>query len=191
MEQAGDLGDGTHYALEDVRALFQQHLAASPGMGHQCDEIAHCVRAMIDLRSDTVTQPTAEMLEAMYAARLGDDSRDGDPTVGKLEALAIARGHAARGTHKNWGFFPDGAGTGRHTLLYLFFSASPLMPPVQQIPLLRSWPVPYSESRSGPLPGGLQCLQVVDGGLRLDRGGEDRFPVVPEGPSTWLALKTK
>ena len=33
---------------------------------------------MIDLRSDTVTQPTAEMLEAMYAARLGDDSRDGD-----------------------------------------------------------------------------------------------------------------
>ena len=46
---------------------------------------------MIDLRSDTVTQPTAEMLDAMYAARLGDDSRDGDPTVGKLEALAIAR----------------------------------------------------------------------------------------------------
>ena len=30
------------------------------------------MRAMIDLRSDTVTQPTAEMLEAMYAARLGD-----------------------------------------------------------------------------------------------------------------------
>ena len=46
---------------------------------------------MIDLRSDTVTQPTAEMLDAMYAARLGDDSRDGDPTVGKLEALAAAR----------------------------------------------------------------------------------------------------
>ena len=46
---------------------------------------------MIDLRSDTVTQPTAEMLDAMYAARLGDDSRDGDPTVGKLEALAAKR----------------------------------------------------------------------------------------------------
>src|SRR5215472_6215045 len=46
---------------------------------------------MIDLRSDTVTQPTAEMLDAMYAARLGDDSRDGDPTVGKLEALTVAR----------------------------------------------------------------------------------------------------
>jgi len=46
---------------------------------------------MIDLRSDTVTQPTTEMLDAMHAARLGDDSRDGDPTVGELEALAAAR----------------------------------------------------------------------------------------------------
>jgi threonine aldolase len=46
---------------------------------------------MIDLRSDTVTEPTAEMLDAMRAARLGDDSRDGDPTVRDLEALAAAR----------------------------------------------------------------------------------------------------
>lgn len=46
---------------------------------------------MIDLRSDTVTTPTAEMLDAMRAARLGDDSRDGDPTVRELEALAAAR----------------------------------------------------------------------------------------------------
>ena len=41
VEQAGDLGDGAHLALEDVRALFQQHFAAAPCMGHQCDEIAH------------------------------------------------------------------------------------------------------------------------------------------------------
>jgi len=46
---------------------------------------------MIDLRSDTVTHPTAEMLDAMHAARLGDDSRDGDPTVRDLEALAATR----------------------------------------------------------------------------------------------------
>jgi len=43
---------------------------------------------MIDLRSDTVTQPTPAMLEAMHAATSGDDSRDGDPTVRALEALA-------------------------------------------------------------------------------------------------------
>jgi threonine aldolase len=35
-----------------------------------------------------VTQPTAAMLAAMQTASQGDDSRDGDPTVMKLEALA-------------------------------------------------------------------------------------------------------
>lgn len=43
---------------------------------------------MIDLRSDTVTQPTPAMLEAMQRASTGDDARDGDPTVRALEALA-------------------------------------------------------------------------------------------------------
>jgi threonine aldolase len=40
---------------------------------------------MIDLRSDTVTLPTDEMREAMQQAVVGDDSRDGDPTVRRLE----------------------------------------------------------------------------------------------------------
>jgi len=46
---------------------------------------------MIDLRSDTVTRPTEAMLESMREATFGDDSRDGDGTVGKLEALAAER----------------------------------------------------------------------------------------------------
>jgi threonine aldolase len=46
---------------------------------------------MIDLRSDTVTRPTEAMLESMREATFGDDSRDGDETVGKLEALAAQR----------------------------------------------------------------------------------------------------
>jgi threonine aldolase len=46
---------------------------------------------MIDLRSDTVTLPTEHMQEAMAHAALGDDSRDGDPTVRRLEALAAER----------------------------------------------------------------------------------------------------
>lgn len=46
---------------------------------------------MIDLRSDTVTRPTEAMLESMREATLGDDSRDGDPTVMRLEALAAER----------------------------------------------------------------------------------------------------
>ncbi len=43
---------------------------------------------IIDLRTDTVTQPTAAMLAALQTATQGDDSRDGDATVRKLEALA-------------------------------------------------------------------------------------------------------
>lgn len=45
---------------------------------------------MIDLRSDTVTLPTEEMREAMRRAELGDDSREGDPTVRRLEEAAAA-----------------------------------------------------------------------------------------------------
>ncbi len=46
---------------------------------------------MIDLRSDTLTRPTEAMLESMREATFGDDSRDGDETVKKLEALAAGR----------------------------------------------------------------------------------------------------
>jgi threonine aldolase len=41
----------------------------------------------IDLRSDTVTQPTAEMREAIFSAPVGDDVLGDDPTVKVLEAL--------------------------------------------------------------------------------------------------------
>lgn len=54
---------------------------------------------MIDLRTDTVTQPTAAMLAAMQQATQGDDSRDGDPTVMRLEALAAERTGKAAGLY--------------------------------------------------------------------------------------------
>jgi threonine aldolase len=41
-----------------------------------------------DLRSDTLSMPNEEMLRSILTAKLGDDSRDGDPTVLELEALA-------------------------------------------------------------------------------------------------------
>ncbi|HEX2036233.1 MAG TPA: low-specificity L-threonine aldolase [Chloroflexota bacterium] len=46
---------------------------------------------MIDLRSDTVTQPTPAMREAMYRAEVGDDVYGEDPTVNRLEAMAAER----------------------------------------------------------------------------------------------------
>lgn len=44
----------------------------------------------IDMRSDTVTQPTAAMREAMAAAVVGDDVYGDDPTVIELETLAAS-----------------------------------------------------------------------------------------------------
>jgi threonine aldolase len=46
---------------------------------------------IIDLRSDTVTQPTPAMREAMVTAPLGDDALGDDPTVKRLETLAAER----------------------------------------------------------------------------------------------------
>ena len=43
---------------------------------------------IIDYRSDTVTQPSIEMLEAMFRAKVGDDVFSEDPTVNKLESFA-------------------------------------------------------------------------------------------------------
>jgi threonine aldolase len=58
---------------------------------------------MIDLRSDTVTRPTAGMLRAMLAAKLGDDVLGDDETVIELE------NHTAHFFGKEAGlFFPSG-----------------------------------------------------------------------------------
>jgi len=46
---------------------------------------------VVDLRSDTVTLPTEEMLEAIRHARLGDDVYGEDPTVNELQELAASR----------------------------------------------------------------------------------------------------
>ena len=48
-------------------------------------------RRSVDLRSDTVTQPTQEMRDAMFRAEVGDDVFGDDPTVNRLEAMAAER----------------------------------------------------------------------------------------------------
>ena len=57
----------------------------------------------IDLRSDTVTQPSREMREAMAKAEVGDDVFGDDPTVNKLQELLAARFGMQAGL-----FFPSG-----------------------------------------------------------------------------------
>jgi threonine aldolase len=62
---------------------------------------------VIDLRSDTLTKPSAEMLAAMTSAELGDDVYGEDPTVNALEEYAAeltgmeAAVFAASGTQSN------------------------------------------------------------------------------------------
>jgi threonine aldolase len=46
---------------------------------------------LVDLRSDTVTRPTAEMRRAMAGAEVGDDGYGEDPTVNELEAVYAER----------------------------------------------------------------------------------------------------
>jgi threonine aldolase len=58
---------------------------------------------MIDLRSDTVTQPSAAMRAAMAKADVGDDVFGDDPTVNKLQAVAAERFGMQAGL-----FFPSG-----------------------------------------------------------------------------------
>ncbi|WIY81672.1 threonine aldolase family protein [Propionimicrobium sp. PCR01-08-3] len=51
---------------------------------------------MIDLRSDTITKPSAAMREAMAAAPVGDDVYGEDPTINELETRTAALlGHEA------------------------------------------------------------------------------------------------
>jgi threonine aldolase len=54
------------------------------------------INGVIDLRSDTLTQPSAEMVRAMAAAEVGDDVWGEDPTVQRLErAVASVAGKAS------------------------------------------------------------------------------------------------
>ncbi len=62
------------------------------------------VHAPVDLRSDTVTRPTAAMRRAMADAEVGDDDRDGDPTTRRLEAMIAERLGKERAL-----FFPSGS----------------------------------------------------------------------------------
>jgi threonine aldolase len=57
----------------------------------------------IDLRSDTVTQPSAAMRAAMAKAEVGDDVFGDDPTVNRLQEIAAERFGMEAGL-----FFPSG-----------------------------------------------------------------------------------
>jgi len=52
------------------------------------DQPKNQAKAVVDLRSDTVTKPTPEMRRAMAEAEVGDDVYGEDPTINRLEQRA-------------------------------------------------------------------------------------------------------
>lgn len=44
-------------------------------------QVINCQAIIVDLRSDTLTKPTAAMRKAMFEAQVGDDVYEEDPTV--------------------------------------------------------------------------------------------------------------
>lgn len=60
---------------------------AKSGMRSEADDVME-LDNVVDLRSDTVTRPTAEMRRAMAEAAVGDDVYGEDPTVNRLEKRA-------------------------------------------------------------------------------------------------------
>ena len=74
-----------------------------PAMSYPAPSASTVVNAEVDLRSDTVTRPSAAMLAAMTAAPLGDDVWGDDPTVNRLQAVTAERAGKAAGL-----FFPSG-----------------------------------------------------------------------------------
>ncbi|MGB7281444.1 MAG: GntG family PLP-dependent aldolase [Candidatus Acidiferrum sp.] len=60
---------------------------AKSGMRSEAGEVTE-LENIVDLRSDTVTRPTAEMRRAMAEALVGDDVYGEDPTINRLEKRA-------------------------------------------------------------------------------------------------------
>ena len=70
----------------------------------------------IDLRSDTLTQPTSAMREAMANAEVGDDVFEEDPTLKKLEILSAKKtGKESKTENKFSIFWPATAPGNRST----------------------------------------------------------------------------
>lgn len=57
----------------------------------KCEDERRMKMRIVDLRSDTITRPTASMRQAMYTAEVGDDVFGEDPTLNQLEKMAAER----------------------------------------------------------------------------------------------------
>ena len=105
---------------------------------------------MIDLRSDTVTRPTAEMRRAMAEAEVGDDAYGEDPTVRALEEAFSAR------TGKPSALFVPSGTMGNQLALRV------LAPPGSVVVAGRRSHVVAHENGAASLNAGVQLHAVAD-----------------------------
>lgn len=75
----------THFTHQQITAILGSMNLQPTSPSNASLNTPDAPRPVIDLRSDTVTQPTAAMYEHMCSAALGDDGLDGDPTARALE----------------------------------------------------------------------------------------------------------
>ena len=127
---------------------------------------------LVDLRSDTLTRPTAGMRAAMAAAEVGDDVYGEDPTVNALEErVAGLFGHAAAV------FVPSGT-MGNQLCLRL------VVPPAQELLCDADAHVVTYEHGGAAQHGGIQSRTVRGGLLSVDT-------VEPElRPAGWGTVAT-
>ena len=74
--------------IKTVHKLLLKRLQSSHLKFEMAVIAPYFCRMIIDLRSDTVTKPSAGMMDAMFKAPVGDDVFGEDPTVNKLETMA-------------------------------------------------------------------------------------------------------
>ena len=131
---------------------------------------------MIDLRSDTVTRPTAAMREAMARAEVGDDVFGEDPTVGALEE------EVAQLTGKEAALFVSSGTMGNQLAI-----GTQTRPGDDVVVGERAHPI-YSEGAAGAALSGVQYSPVGKGGFFTPEELEAAvYPKVYWAPRTSLA----
>ncbi|MFW6086386.1 MAG: GntG family PLP-dependent aldolase [Myxococcota bacterium] len=108
---------------------------------------------MIDLRSDTVTRPTAAMRQAMAEAEVGDDAYGDDPTARRLEERAAA----VLGKEASL-FVPSGTMANQIALLLH-------CRPGDEVILGEGSHIAYYEGGAGAAWAGVQFVQAGAGGV--------------------------
>jgi threonine aldolase len=133
----------------------------------------------IDLRSDTVTRPTAAMRQAMASAEVGDDVLDGDPTARRLESRVAELLGKERAL-----FFPSGTMANQTAIWLLARRGSDVL--VDQDAHVLLW-----EYAGAAALCGVQCraLAPAPGRLVLDAATLDSAAGRLAGNATLLCLE--